>query len=115
MGHDAGGGRDEARMGLPTTEGEFHSFWNLQLSHHAGWWAVTKLAYPVGSSVLGNVLIYYPQGTIVHFGNGVVGVCDDRRLGAGRSVGFKVRGVVAGYDDSNLWLTLDSVVEIEAR
>jgi len=62
--------------------------------------------------VHGWIEIFYPQGVIVKFGNGTLGLADHAACRASAASewmypGYKITATVHGYDEVNHWLVLD--------
>ena len=91
---------------------EFEAAWRIHLDQHAARWAEAKAAFPVGSAVVGCITIFFPQGVIVTLGSRIFGVADYAGARATTMASLYPRmqltGVVAGYDEANQWIKLDS-------
>lgn len=104
---------DEIDEVTSISKSEFDEAWNKNLTQTAVRWLFTKSAYPIGTPVRGFIVLFYPQGTIVHLGNSVLGVADSAACRNSSEAEFmspklKVTAIVKDYDESNQWLMLDS-------
>lgn len=93
---------------------EFEELWRRHTAPHREAWERARDGYPVGTRVEGIVRYFYPQGTIFSIGE-VQGVADyDECRANGRAAdlapGHGIAGVVAGYDETNMWLRLAEAV-----
>ena len=99
---------------LSVTREEFELKWAEHLSHDAGRWALIQQAYPVGTQVHGRIEVFYPQGVIVHLGDGgTLGIADydSAKASAGPDCMYsrhRISAVVQGYDQYAHWLRLES-------
>ena len=97
---------------IPISKSEFDEAWNKNLNQNAARWLFTKTEYPVGTPVVGFIVLFYPQGTIVYLGNSVLGVADYKACRDSTEARFmypkhKVTAYVKDYDELNQWLILD--------
>jgi hypothetical protein len=98
---------------ISITKDEFEDVWSAHLKIYEARWSQIKQTYPVGTTLQGLIHIFFPQGVIVNLGNNVLGVADYKACLASTKREFmytrnKITAVVAGYDEENQWLILDS-------
>ena len=90
---------------------EFDRVWRRLLESNVGRWAFTKAAYTIGARVGGHLVVFYPQGAIVDFRDGALGIADYGACKASTEwqnmyPGHRVTAIVAGYDEDNQWVLL---------
>ncbi|MFC3800463.1 hypothetical protein [Cohnella sp. GCM10012308] len=88
---------------------QFYDIWNEYSKELFNKWKLTKENFPVGSVVEGSIEIFYPQGVIFSITEDVIGLadynkCRDSTRPDNLYPGHKVRGIVNGYDEENMWL-----------
>jgi hypothetical protein len=104
---------DDIPEALAIDQPEFETVWERHLKNYAGHWAMAKRAYRVGENVTGYLAVFYPQGTIIDYGNGVLGLADYQACKESTEpqhlyTGHIVTGVVHGYDEKQQWLLIAS-------
>ncbi len=86
------------------SESEFSSLWlNLTLPNME-YWEKNKSSYEVGLILEGKVLYHYPSGWIIEVDKQLGLLVEDKALRVNESISVKVRG----YDDTNMWLLLET-------
>jgi len=90
---------------------EFESVWNLHLNYHKTQWDNIKRKYKIGSSIMGYIQVFYPQGVIINLEEQTLGIanydkCRTTAKPEWMYPGFRVTAIVDGYDEVNHWLVL---------
>lgn len=99
---------------VPITKQEFDQIWDQHLEAYRDQWNQAKKNYPVGSSVVGYIERFFPQGVIIYFDDHTLGVADHEQCRASTKPEFimstqiKITGVVIGYDEVNQWIMVGS-------
>lgn len=96
------------------TKQEFELKWENENQTYLDIWKRTKKNIIVGTVVEGTIECIYPQGIIINLQGDIYGVvdyetCSKKNGSQYIHVKNKVRGVVSGYDEENLWVKLDDV------
>jgi hypothetical protein len=94
------------------TKEQFEFEWQQAIEPNLAVWMKTKKQYPPGSPVSGEIAMFYPQGAIIRLSNNAYAVTDynklrDRTPAQYLYPGYCVEGVVADYDEDNLWLVIE--------
>jgi hypothetical protein len=97
----------------PITKEEFDRVWKAHLASREGEWEAAKGNLPVGTHVAGYIERFYPQGVIVDLGGGILSVANYEACRASTKPAYmysdqRVTAVVAGYDEDNQWVILES-------
>ena len=91
----------------------FEAVWHAILARHEVVWRQSQTKYPVGMSVEGGLLVFYPQGVIVKLDDMTLGVanhalCHQSSKREHMYPGHKVTAIVGGYDELNHWIVLNT-------
>ncbi|SMF84181.1 hypothetical protein SAMN05661091_2540 [Paenibacillus uliginis N3/975] len=97
------------------TPKEFETLWQRAIEPYRAEWIRTKPQYSLGDRVRGTLAMFYPQGVIIRLNNQAYAVTDDRELREQTPwhylyPGYCIEGIVAGFDETNFWLVLESCV-----
>ncbi len=95
------------------TSDEFEDIWRSILARHETTWRHSQTRYPIGSSVQGVLVIFYPQGVIIKLDPETLGVADHEQCRASTAWGnmypkHKVTATVKGYNEEQHWIVLDN-------
>lgn len=91
---------------------QFNEIWDKAVASYRVGWEQVKLDYAPGTLVNGIIKMFYPQGVIIQLSDRAYAVADSEELRTHTRPelmypGYLVQGVIAGYDDNNLWLVLE--------
>ncbi|MCL1989276.1 MAG: hypothetical protein FWG67_00130 [Defluviitaleaceae bacterium] len=88
----------------------FENRWKLEANKYLDEWRLEKESNHLGNSVTGVIKYFYPQGIIIQTESvqAIFPVRNHESINQIHS-GSKITGVVAGYDETNMWLILKDV------
>lgn len=97
--------------GSEITAEQFYSIWNTYKNELCDKWNETKENFPIGEKIEGIIEVFYPQGVILNVLQDVIGIadykkCSDSTTPENLYPGHKIKGIVIGYDEENLWLVI---------
>ena len=80
---------------------EFDAKWETIMVKYSIVWKESKRLHPVGSKISGQVMYFYPHGTIIEIEE-IKGLYlhDTTNI----EIGQRISGVVSGYDEINRWV-----------
>lgn len=102
---------------------EFEAKWQKDNQLNMDNWELTKKNKNIGTVVEGTIECIYPQGIILNLLDEIYGVVDyDKcyeKSGSDKiNVMNKVRGVVSGFDENNLWVIIDDgeiILDVQSK
>lgn len=99
--------------GSEITEEQFYKVWNTYKNDLSDKWKETKENFPIGEKIEGIIEVFYPQGVILNISQDVIGIadykkCSDSTHPVNLYPGYKIIGIVIGYDEENMWLVIDN-------
>ncbi|WP_268625422.1 hypothetical protein [Paenibacillus alvei] len=94
------------------TKEQFEIEWQQAIEPSLAAWKKTKKQYPPGRSVRGEIAMFYPQGAIIRVSDNAYAITDYNKLRERTPSqylypGYCVDGIVADYDENNLWLVME--------
>ncbi|MCS7462174.1 hypothetical protein N0M98_18710 [Paenibacillus doosanensis] len=95
---------------------QFERLWLQATEPYRADWQRVKRQYSPGDFVSGVIAMFYPHGTIIRLsGEQAYAVTGDAGLRERTPPqylypGYRIEGVVAGYDEEHLWLVLEGCV-----
>lgn len=106
-------GKWETTQGLfEITPNEFLAVWDQSILPYLKGWTKLKITTPIGSSVEGTIVCFYPQGVILMLGFQFYGLANYKQCekvigGKKMHPGNKLVLTVQKFDDSNMWAVLE--------
>ena len=93
-------------------EEEFNRVWSSAMEPYRERWFSIKHKYAPGVRVTGEIAMFYPQGVIIRIEKDVFAIAALEEIASVskpefRYPGYRVDGLVAGYDETNCWLRLE--------
>lgn len=93
---------------------EFEVIWKRENQHFNVRWEEVKVQYSKGDLIEGKIECIYPQGIIINVHDDIYGVAEYEQvcMKSGSSEIYprnRVRGIISGFDEENLWLILSDV------
>lgn len=94
------------------TKEQFEIEWQQAIEPNQAAWKRTKKQYSPGSPVSGEIAMFYPQGAIIRLSDNAYAITDYNKLRERTPAyylypGYCIEGIVAGYDQINLWLVIE--------
>ncbi|AUM66890.1 hypothetical protein C0R09_21495 [Brevibacillus laterosporus] len=90
---------------------EFERLWDFVLEPYKEEWDQIKSEYSLGQEIMGVIEMFYPQGIIIRVNDSVYAVTEYEAVKSQVKPeylypGYRISGVINGYDDKNFWLVL---------
>ena len=88
------------------TKYDFEGIWDNLKSEYGDKWKRIKLNKRIGSKITGTYKYSYPQGYIFDIGDWLGVVKDISKKEMNFTTGDKIKGIIIGYDDINMWFII---------